>query len=191
MSPIGRIRLTFLGENLYASYPAASTDKTYKGELVAVLAPQETGYHFLDLSSGKNDNFVFGQSSENGAIATAFALSFRSERLKGLPANATLVYMTRVAIEEHKRYHKEIDYTLTDEVIGTEHCKRINFYGKHHQFSPSFIFGYDIICIHPKWKQSRSPYIVRVGASYSPGWGQVKKLPKELESFYQNVSFLD
>lgn len=175
-----------------AQYPVADSIKPYVGVRIAAMAPVGNEYHIRDISYRDIDYLIFVKAANNESIKTAFAKSYRLERNSAdLNATQTLKLATLRAKVEHSMNIKSLEYKVTDMMLVDVSCKRIDFSGKYKGKSSSYIVGYDIHCIHPEWVKSNDPFLVRIGTNYVHSVKDEQNvLPVELETFYQNVVFI-
>jgi len=209
-SPFGSFTITIFTAD--PTNAIAKKEEPYIGKKIKILAPQKTGYRLLDKSDDKLDHFIFGTSTISGTTAIAFAQCYKiGLDYAKYDAEKTLKFVTEEAVIEHSKKISGLDYKLTDKVIGTAKCKRIDFNGKYIDkkkglegglqlwekgrllkdslgYDVLSIVGYDILCIHPEWNQALHPFVVRIGANMTTQ-KPTKKIPDELESFFQNVTF--
>ena len=182
--------------------PKANSLLPYHGRLVTVRSPQESGYHIRDFSYGRLnrhtpyygnvDYLVFVKAVNDASIATAFVKSYRLKYYyKDLDANETLKRVYVRAMTEHSQNISSPQYKTSDFEIAGVTCKRIDFTGEYKGKSMMNIIGYDLHCVHPKWKDSTYPYLVRIGVNYVYSIKNERTvLPAELELFFKNVSFI-
>jgi hypothetical protein len=172
----------------------ATPGQRYRGRGFNVLAPEGT-YRFFDKSFEKYGrafsdlNFTRLQGRQ---LSNAFAKSyFLGSYYGGLDAAATLALTVGAALKEHEQHVDNIQQEVSPLSLAGAECRRIDFSGRMKDMLLLPTSGYDIFCIHPDWSDKTYPLVVRIGAHHVlKTETDPNRLPRELETFYQGVRFV-